>query len=241
MFYGFFIIRLSQFFGVSAAVGFCTLPLYFHAERWQNVEREKNKRLAPKVKKIKTAFTGDEQFMILSTYYRQQHYHPLYALRSSLGVLIQIPFFIAAYSYLSHLDALHDASFLFLKDLSEPDKLIPVELSGGGINILPVLMTLINCVSGAIYASGFTRKEKLQLYGMALIFLVLLYNSPSGLVLYWTANNIFSLAKNIFQKIKYSKKIIIALLYFSILSVDSYLIFFPERRLAEPYFCNVRC
>jgi membrane protein insertase Oxa1/YidC/SpoIIIJ len=32
---------------------------------------------------------------------------------------------------------------------------------------------------------------------MALIFLVLLYNSPSGLVLYWTCNNIFSLGKNL--------------------------------------------
>ncbi|WP_228378566.1 hypothetical protein [Treponema endosymbiont of Eucomonympha sp.] len=30
---------------------------------------------------------------------------------------------------------------------------------------------------------------------MALVFLVLLYNSPAGLVLYWTVNNVFSLAK----------------------------------------------
>ena len=36
-----------------------------------------------------------------------------------------------------------------------------------------------------------------MLHGMALIFLVLLYDSPSGLVLYWTLNNIFSLLKNV--------------------------------------------
>ena len=37
---------------------------------------------------------------------------------------------------------------------------------------------------------------------MAAIFLVVLYNSPAGLVLYWTFNNIFSLVKNIFYKLK---------------------------------------
>ena len=31
---------------------------------------------------------------------------------------------------------------------------------------------------------------------MALIFLVLLYSSPAGLVLYWTMNNVFSLVKS---------------------------------------------
>ncbi len=63
-------------------------------------------------------------------------------------------------------------------------------------------MTLINCIAGAVYTRGFAFKEKAQLYGMALLFLVLLYNSPAGLVLYWTLNNVFSLLKNIYYKIK---------------------------------------
>jgi hypothetical protein len=37
-------------------------------------------------------------------------------------------------------------------------------------------MTLINIVSGAIYTKGFPLREKVQLYLMALIFLVLLYH-----------------------------------------------------------------
>ena len=41
---------------------------------------------------------------------------------------------------------------------------------------------------------------------MAVIFLVLLYNSPSGLVVYWTCNNIFSLVKNIFYKLKHPRE-----------------------------------
>jgi Na+/H+ antiporter NhaD/arsenite permease-like protein len=70
------------------------------------------------------------------------------------------------------------------------------------VNVLPILMTLINIVSGMIYTRGMPLKSKIQLYGMALIFLVLLYDSPAGLVFYWTLNNLFSLGKNILSKLK---------------------------------------
>ena len=53
-----------------------------------------------------------------------------------------------------------------------------------------------------IYTRGMPLKSKIQLYGMALIFLVLLYDSPAGLVFYWTLNNLFSLGKNILSKLK---------------------------------------
>ncbi|MBR3142726.1 MAG: sulfatase-like hydrolase/transferase, partial [Clostridiales bacterium] len=46
----------------------------------------------------------------------------------------------------------------------------------------------------------------IQVYGLAAVFLVLLYHSPSGLVFYWLLNNVFSLVKNIFYKLKDPKK-----------------------------------
>jgi YidC/Oxa1 family membrane protein insertase len=189
---------------ISIAISFLCLPLYNVAERWQELERHIQRNLKPKADKIKSVFKGDERFMIMSAYYRKNHYHPIYAMRSTFGLLIQIPFFIAAYSYLSHLEALKDASFLFISDLGSPDAILKI----GNIrfNLFPILMTLINCAAGAVYTSGLTVKEKIQLYGMAAIFLVLLYNSPSGLVLYWTINNIFSLLKNIFYKIHFKYK-----------------------------------
>jgi len=189
--------------GVSVAVSICILPLYFVAEKYQKKERDIQKLLKPKTDKIKAVFKGDEQYMVLATYYRQNHYHPMYALRNSLSLLIQIPFFIAAYSYLSHLEILQGASFLFIKNLGKPDALLK------GINILPVFMTLINIASGIVYAKDLDFKNKIQLYGMSLIFLALLYNSPAGLVIYWTMNNLFSLVKNIAHKIKNIDKIII--------------------------------
>ena len=202
--------RALAIIGVSAAVTVCTMPLYFIAEKWQQTERELQKRLKPKIDKIKSVFKGDEQYMILSAYYRQNHYHPVYSLRNSLSILIQIPFFIAAYSYLSHLDFIKGASFLFIKDLGAPDALF--SLAGVRINTLPILMTVINCASGAIYTKGLAVRDKFQIYGMALLFLVLLYNSPAGLVLYWTMNNIFSLIKNILSKVKHGIKVLYIIL-----------------------------
>ena len=92
--------------GVSLTVTLLCLPLYIVAERWQEIERETQKKLKPGIDRIKAVFKGDEQYMILSTYYRQHHYHPIMALRSSFGLLIQIPFFMAAYTCLSSLPEL---------------------------------------------------------------------------------------------------------------------------------------
>jgi YidC/Oxa1 family membrane protein insertase len=217
--------------GVSLAVTFICLPLYIVAEKWQKTERDTIKRLKPKVDKIKAVFKGDEQYMILSTYYRQNHYHPLYSLRGSTSILIQVPFFIAAYTFLSHLEALKVSSFYFIRDLGAPDGL----LSRGKLrlNLLPVLMTLINCVSGAIYTNKLLLRDKIQVYGMALIFLLLLYNSPAGLVFYWTMNNIFSLIKNIFQLIKKPLKVLYILSCIAVLFLVVYLLFFHHGNLSK--------
>jgi len=189
---------------VSAVISLLCLPLYNAAEKWQEVERNTVKMLKRKIDLIKAVFSGDERFMILQTFYRQNHYHPAYAMRSTLGLLLQIPFFIAAYSYLSGMEALKGASFLFIQNLGAPDRL--VHWGNFTVNILPLLMTAINIISGTLYTKGFPAKDKIQLYGMAVLFLVLLYNSPSALVIYWTMNNIFSLVKNIYYKISFKKK-----------------------------------
>ena len=185
--------------GVSLVINTLVLPIYRQADRAQEEERKKQEEMRPKIELIKRAFSGDERYMILSTYYKKVGYHPFSALRGVLPILLQIPFFIAAYHFLSNLEVLNGASFFILKDLGAPDGL----LSFGTlrINLLPILMTTINIISAVIYLRGFPLKSKLQTYGLALAFLVLLYGSPSGLVFYWTLNNIFSLGKNIVMKL----------------------------------------
>jgi YidC/Oxa1 family membrane protein insertase len=186
--------------GLSLTVNILCLPLYAKAEQLQKIERGIQKKLSHKAASIKKHFFGDERYLMLSMYYRENHYHPIMALRSSLSLLIQIPFFIAAYSFLVHLDSLSGKSLFFIPNLAAPDSFF--KLRGFSVNILPIIMTIINLAASYIYAKEFSIKEKIQLYGMAAVFLVLLYNSPSALVLYWTMNNIFSLGKNILSRTK---------------------------------------
>lgn len=192
--------------GLSFVVTLLTLPLYMVAEKWQKEERNIQQKLKGGIERIKQTFKGDEQYMMLSTFYRQNHYHPIFALRSSFSLLIQIPFFMAAYNFLSTLEPLKGYSFLFIRNFGAPDAMFTI--GNFSINVLPITMTFINCVAGFIYSKGNPLSEKIQIYACAAIFLILLYNSPAGLVLYWTMNNVLSLVKNIFYKLKHPKKVL---------------------------------
>jgi len=189
----------SSLLTLSLAINLLVLPLYRRADALQEQQRDIEKKMAPDLAFLKRTFKGDERVMMIQTYYRQHNYKPIYALKGSLSLLLEIPFFIAAYQFLSNLNLLSGVSFGPIADLAAPDAMLT--LAGYSINVLPVLMTAINLVSGYIYSKGYPLKTKLQLYGIALIFLVFLYDSPAGLVFYWTLNNLFSLGKNIFNRL----------------------------------------
>ena len=191
--------------GVSVGITLLCLPLYAVAEHWQQVERDKQKSMKGDLDHIKEAFKGDERYMMTQAFYRENHYSPIMALRSSFGLLIQVPFFMAAYQFLSQLETLKGVSFLFIRDMGVPDATF--HIGSFPVNVLPIAMTLINMVAGIVYTKGLAVREKIQVHGMALIFLAILYNSPSGLVLYWTMNNVFSLVKNVFYKLKNPLKV----------------------------------
>ncbi|MCR5328933.1 MAG: YidC/Oxa1 family membrane protein insertase [Saccharofermentans sp.] len=195
---------------LSLAVQFLVLPLYKRADELQAEERDIQAKMAPWIKNIKSTFKGDERFMMLQEYYRINHYKPIYALKSSVSLLLQIPFFIAAYNLLSGMQSLQGMQFGFISDLGKEDAMFMI--GSFPINVLPIAMTLINIISGIIYTKGHPLKAKIQVYGLAAVFLVLLYHSPAGLVFYWLLNNVFSLVKNIFYKLKNPKKVLSILL-----------------------------
>ncbi|SCW54738.1 membrane protein insertase, YidC/Oxa1 family, C-terminal domain-containing protein [Ruminococcaceae bacterium YRB3002] len=185
---------------MSLAINFIVLPLYRRADIIQQESRDTENRLRPVMDHIKKTFKGDEKVMMLQTYYRQQSYSPLSSMKSIISLVLQIPFFIAAYRFLSHLPLLEGVSMGPISNLNAPDGLITI--GSLTINLLPILMTVINIISSEIYTKDQPFKSKIVLYLSAAIFLVLLYDSPSGLVFYWTFNNVFSLVKNIFYRLK---------------------------------------
>ncbi len=188
---------------LSLVMNILVLPLYKRADAMQEQARDIEAKLRDGAAHIKKTFSGDEKMMILQTYYRQNNYKPTDALKGSVSLLLEIPFFMAAYQFLSNLESLEGVSFGPVMDLSRPDELLVI--GGMAVNVLPLVMTGINIISSFIYLKGFPMKTKVQLYGMALFFLIFLYQSPSGLVFYWTLNNLFSLVKTICYKVKLIK------------------------------------
>ena len=76
----FFRLFHSAFFsliGVSTLITLLTLPLYNLAEAKTKEERNIQNKMKAQVKRIKETFKGDEQYMMLMTYYHENKYHPI--------------------------------------------------------------------------------------------------------------------------------------------------------------------
>jgi YidC/Oxa1 family membrane protein insertase len=187
--YGFALIFLS--FIVSIII----FPLQKLSDKLKLKDDREKARFNDLIDAVKSHYSGATAYYYTRYIHRIYHYHPIKSMRSLTGLLIQIPFFIGAYAFLSHYEPLSGSSFLFFTNLGAPDKLL------FGFNLLPVIMTIFNIMATNILLFGKPPKEKIQLYVIALIFFALLYNSPSGLVLYWTFNNLFSLLKTITEKL----------------------------------------
>lgn len=213
---------------LSLLVNLLVLPLYNRADKMQEAERDMEAKLSRGVSHIKKTFKGDEQLMMLRTYYRQNHYSPTGMIKGSVSLFLEIPFFVAAYQFLSHLEILHGVTFGPISDLGAPDGMLSI--FGVTVHVLPFVMTLLNLVAAYIFTKGFPLKSKIQLYGMAFFFLVFLYDSPAGLVFYWTLNNLFNLVKTVVNALPNPKKGMYAALFATSLLLSVYCAcFLPER------------
>jgi len=178
--YGFSIILLSFFISV------LLLPVFILIEKAKKKDDIVKRKMQPLVDEIKRVYKGQERYYYLKTLNRQHNYSPFKALVPILSLLLQIPFFIAAYQFLESFEVLKGVSFWFIKDLSLADGLL------GGVHFLPIAMTLVNLLTAYFYTRNGDKTERRQMLIVALAFLILLYNLPAALLLYWTMNNVFS-------------------------------------------------
>ncbi|MBD9369455.1 YidC/Oxa1 family membrane protein insertase [Xanthomonas sp. XNM01] len=182
----------------SITINLLLLPLYREMELRLARGREKRERVARDVARMKAHFRGRERYFYIRTVHRQHRHHPLQALLSSADLFVQILVFATVYRFLSADGLLDGAAFGQIDDLSLPDGLL------GGVNVLPLLMTAINAVVVFGYVRDRTRRA--QGIALSLLFLVLLYASPAGLVLYWTINNLWSLLRNMVVRMQETKR-----------------------------------
>jgi membrane protein insertase Oxa1/YidC/SpoIIIJ len=176
---------------LSLSVTLLTAPLYYLAERWKRQEEEIAYRMRRDLASVRRNYSGQKRFYLIRNVHRLFGYSPSLQLKASFGLLVQIPFFFGAYQLLSHHEGLRGQAFLFIRDLGRQDGLL------GGANLLPFAMTAINLCSSLAYTKSLALRKNGSLLALALLFLILLYDRPAALLLYWSANNLLSLGKNL--------------------------------------------
>jgi YidC/Oxa1 family membrane protein insertase len=122
-----------------------------------------------------------------------------------------MPVFFALYNALMRSVALRGAKFLWIQDLSSPDRLFVFPQSlpfiGSEFNILPIIMAIgmFFQQKSTMASSGgqAAEQQKIMLIMMPILFGFIFYHMPAGLVLYWLTNSILMM---VFQaRIKASK------------------------------------
>lgn len=177
-------------FGV--AVNLILLPVYFQMEQASRRLRAAREKVDREVSRMRRHFKGRERYFYVREVHRQFGYRPISALLGSADLFVQMLVFATVYRFLSRMEVLGGQAFGPILDLSLPDALL------GGINVLPLVMTAVNVATVVSYVQE--PGKRWQALGLAALFLALLYASPSGLVLYWTANNLFSFARNMIAR-----------------------------------------
>ena len=119
--------------------------------------------------------------------------HQVNPVAGCLPMLIQMPIFLGLFYMLRTASELRFESFLWVSDLSLPDTQFMV--GGFPINILPMIMgvTMFLQMSMMPVSPAADPMQQKIFKFLPFIFLIFLYNFSSGLVLYWTVQNILTI------------------------------------------------
>jgi YidC/Oxa1 family membrane protein insertase len=191
---------------LSITVSVLMWPLSRIADRLQRDVQATEARLAPKIAHIKAQFRGEKQADLMLAMYRAEGVHPLYSLKSLAGIAIVIPIFIGAFDMLAENIWLQGERFAWIADLARPDSVAALPFSlpflGDRLNLLPVLMTGLSVCASWLHqvtagGAGAASLHLKRLFLLAVVFLLLFYTFPAGMVLYWTTNNAVAVIKNL--------------------------------------------
>jgi YidC/Oxa1 family membrane protein insertase len=150
--------------------------------------------LQPKIEELRKVHKDNPQKLNkeMMDLYRIHKVNPL---GGCLPLILQIPVFFALYQAMIRSIALKGAHFLWIRDLSQPDRLFAFTAIGPvkEINLLPILMTAIMLVQQKLSMSAVSgavnEQQKIMTIIMPVMFLFIFYNMPAGLVLYWLINS----------------------------------------------------
>ncbi len=170
--------------------------------------------IQPKIQEIQARYKDDPQAQnaAVAKIYKEEGINPM---GSCLPMLIQFPIFIGLYGLLNKDFSLRGAMFIpgWINDLSIPETVFTLPFSipfiGSKIHLLPILYTFSMIFSMKITQSATTQSQGggkgtmwFMTYGMPILFFFILYNAPSGLLIYWSMSNLLSIIQQIYTNRK---------------------------------------
>lgn len=172
--------------------------------------------ITPEVEAIKAKYPTNTQKQNeeMQKLYREKGINPM---GGCLPLLIQFPILIAFYGLLNKHFELRGAMFIpgWIPDLSIPETIATLKfalpLLGNQIHLLPIIYT-----ASMIFSMKFTQASTqntsssgnnmwFMTWGMPIMFFFILYSAPSGLILYWTTQNLLSVLQQIYTNKKLAK------------------------------------
>jgi YidC/Oxa1 family membrane protein insertase len=180
--------------------------LTFPLTRKSSMSSLKMQQIQPRIQEIQTKYkdTPEKLNTELSKIYKEAGYNPV---SGCLPLLIQFPLLLAMFNLFNNYFEFRGSMFIpgWIPDLSIGDSLYvfktPLPFLGDHLRILPVIYVISQLLSGKLMqgptggASG--TQMKIMMYGMPIFFFFILYNAPSGLVIYWTVSNALQLLQQL--------------------------------------------
>jgi len=164
--------------------------------------------LSPKIKEIQTKYKDNPQKMNaeMAEFYKKEGYNPL---SGCLPMIIQIPIFFAMYNLFNNHFDLRGAVFIpgWIPDLSRPEAIyyfpdsfrLPL-LGWSAIRLLPFIYVGSQLLYGKVTQTPDQQgnaQMKIMLYAMPIVFFFILYDVPSGLLLYWIMSNVLTMVQQL--------------------------------------------
>ena len=154
------------------------------------------KEVQPRLLQMKEQYKNEPQQLnkAMMEMYRKEKINPL---GGCLPVLVQIPVFISLYWVLLSSVEMRNAPWIgWIHDLSAPDRFFS-DLIGLSIpiGILPIVMAISMYIQTKLNPTPPDPIQAKVMQIMPLVFSVMFFAFPAGLVLYWVVNNILSIAQ----------------------------------------------
>lgn len=151
---------------------------------------KKMQKLQGPMQELRERFKDNPQKMQRETMklYKEHGINPF---ASCLPVLVQLPIFISLFYMLRSASELRFAGFLWIDDLSLPDTIATI--SGFPLNPLPLVMAVSMYYQMRMTPMNVEAVQQKIFRMMPFVFLIFCYQFSSGLVLYWTMSNFFSI------------------------------------------------